>query len=190
MCYTVYSERNAKGGLLHKMFKFRKVVLIMNELLKVDYKDVKSKILGFSSTLLLGIEDFSNTGIVYVFEFPSKLLKTDNDLIDLLFGSVYTDGHFRPKKAVFNSLMRYYSDYIRTDIFYTKTTINAIAESHNVNCGYALEILLENDGLKKATIKQDKHQKIDLTENGKRIQVKCAMLSSKKAYSITNGSVN
>lgn len=190
MCYTMYSERNARGGLIHKMFKFTKGCVSMNELLKVDYKDVKSKILGFSSTLLLGVEDFANTGIVYVFEFPSKLLKSDDDLIDLLFGNVYTNGHFRPKKAIFNSLMRYYSDYIRTDIFYTKSAINAVCEAQNINAGYALEYLLQNDGLKKATIKQDKAQKIDCTENGKRIQVKCAMLSAKKAYSITNGSIN
>lgn len=155
----------------------------------IDYKPIKTNILDFSSILLLGIEDFEPTGIVYCFQFTSKQLKADENLRTMLFGSTFTNGHLRPKKTIFKALMKYYSDCIRTDIFYTKTAINAIAESHNVNCGYALEILLENDGFIKASAKQDKNQKIDVIENGKRIQVKCAMLSSKKAYSITNGNV-
>jgi hypothetical protein len=138
---------------------------------------IKANIYGLASTLLVATNANWNSDYIVVYAMPFKTAKADEDFKSLVFGRVCVDNAFKADKACIVNLNRFYSNKL-IDFVISIDKLESIANEHNCNFGYAMEIALVQSGMfKKASAKYDR-KGVDLigTNDRKLYQLKTSVV--------------
>lgn len=156
---------------------------------KVAYNDIKTNVLGKSTTLEIITNSPIDNNTVLVYSFAQNELKKSEFLRALLFGRATTSFQFTATNAVIANLFDKFANNV--------ISVKAISDfNFTENCGIQAETLRINDGAVALGYTMDKRNKVDYRINKHYTQAKTSLKhygtnendSKSYSYSKTNKS--
>lgn len=145
----------------------------------------------FSGTLVLLTNIGHDSSTLGIYEIPWAEIRKNDDLRAMLYARTSSKHALKIDKIACNYLINECANYLRSDFFINRDTLEKRCKETGKNAGVIFEeIYIELINGSHGTIKQDVNQKIDVIgEDGKRYQLKAsiAFADNHGSYSTSNG---